>query len=152
MRVLALDIGAVRTGIAISDPEERVATPLAEFSTPELLNKNQRFMRLLEDWEPELLLCGLPYTLAGEEGKQAASIREKAELLGSLYGLPVAFTDERLSSQEAKRSLREKGLDEKAMRGKIDMIAASIFLQAWLDRRQSIDGESSDWANGESSD
>ena len=51
-------------------------------------------------------------------------------------GIPYEFADERLSSQEAKRSLREKGMTEKAMRGKIDMIAASLFLQAWLDARR----------------
>ena len=91
---------------------------------------------MLEDWEPELLLCGLPYTMAGAEGPQAARIRKVAKTISDACGIPYEFADERLSSQEAKRSLREKGMTEKAMRGKIDMIAASLFLQAWLDARR----------------
>ena len=93
------------------------------------------FKRVLEDWEPELLLCGLPKTLAGEEGPQAKRIRKVADAISKNCGIPYEFADERLSSREAKRSLREKGLSEKDMRGKVDMIAASLFLQAWLDER-----------------
>ena len=84
-----------------------------------------------------MLLSGLPYTLSGEEGPQAARIREVAGKIAKAASLPVEFTDERLSSQEAKRSLRESGMSERDMRGKIDMIAASVFLQAWLDARNS---------------
>ena len=91
---------------------------------------------MLEDWEPELILCGLPYTMAGEEGPQAEFIRQFAADVAKASDLPLEFTDERLSSSQAKRSLREKGLSEKEMRGKVDMIAASLFLQAWLDTRQ----------------
>lgn len=137
MRILALDIGETRVGVAVSDPGERVASPVCVLPANEVLAHAASFRRVLEDWEPELLLCGLPYTLAGEEGPQAERIRQVAARIGSACGLPVEFTDERLSSQEAKRSLREKGLNEKAMRGKIDMIAASVFLQAWLDARRS---------------
>ena len=135
MRVLALDIGEVRVGVAVSDPGERVASPICVLPTTEVLAGSKSFRMVLEDWEPELLLCGLPYTMAGEEGPQAQRIRDAAAKIGKASGLPVEFTDERLSSREAKRSLREKGLDERAMRGKVDMIAASIFLQAWLDER-----------------
>lgn len=124
-------------GVAVSDPGERVASPVCVLPANEVLAHAASFRRVLEDWEPELLLCGLPYTLAGEEGPQAEHIRQVAARIGSACDLPVEFTDERLSSQEAKRSLREKGLSEKAMRGKIDMIAASVFLQAWLDARRS---------------
>lgn len=137
MRILALDIGETRVGVAVSDPGERVASPVCVLPANEVLAHAASFRRVLEDWEPELLLCGLPYTLAGEEGPQAERIRQVAARIGSACDLPVEFTDERLSSQEAKRSLREKGLSEKAMRGKIDMIAASVFLQAWLDARRS---------------
>ena len=136
MRVMALDIGETRVGVAVSDPGERVASPVAVLPAPEVLAHTKTFQRLLEDWEPELLLCGLPITLAGDEGPQAARIRAAAMRIGQATGLPVTFADERLSSQEAKRSLREKGFDERAMRGKIDMIAASLFLQAWLDARR----------------
>lgn len=135
MRVMALDIGKVRCGIAISDPGGRVATPLCVLPAKEVEQNAPSFRRLLQDWEPELLLSGLPYTLSGEEGPQAASIRATARKVAASTGLPLEFADERLSSAEAKRSLREKGLGEREMRGKVDMIAAAVFLQSWLDSR-----------------
>ena len=132
---MALDIGEVRVGIAISDPNERVASPVTVLPSAEVKSCAKSFMRVLEDWEPELLVSGLPYTLSGEEGPQAARIRAFAAEVSKRTGIPVEFSDERLSSTEAKRSLREKGMSEREMRGKIDMIAASIFLQSWLDAR-----------------
>lgn len=136
MRIMALDIGETRIGVAVSDPGERVASPVCVLPAADVLAGAKPFKRVLEDWEPELLLCGLPYTMAGEEGPQAERIRVTAERIGHACDLPVQFADERLSSREAKRSLREKGLSEREMRGKIDMIAASLFLQAWLDARR----------------
>lgn len=135
MRVLALDIGEVRVGVAVSDLAGRVASPVCVLPAQEVLAHAVTFRRVLEDWEPELLVCGRPMTLAGEEGPQAARVREQAERVAAACGLPLEFEDERLSSAEAKRILREQGLSERAMRGKVDMVAASLFLQAWLDAR-----------------
>ena len=78
MRIMALDIGEKRIGVAVSDPGERVASPIAVLPAAEVLQNAPSFRRLLEDWEPELLVCGLPMTLAGEEGPQAQRIREQA--------------------------------------------------------------------------
>lgn len=139
MRILALDIGEVRVGVAVSDSGERVASPVCVLPAAEVLACAKSFRRVLDDWEPELLLCGLPYTLSGEEGPQAVRIRVAAQRISEACGIPCEFADERLSSSEAKRSLREKGLSEKQMRGKVDMIAASVFLQAWLDARRQSD-------------
>ena len=133
MRVLALDIGQKRVGVAVSDPRGKVATPVCVLPAADVQANAPAWRRVLEDWEPELLLCGLPLTLSGEEGPQALQIRECAQQVARTANLPVDFADERLTSSEAKRSLREKGLSEKEMRGKVDMIAASLFLQAWLD-------------------
>lgn len=135
MRILALDIGQTRIGVAVSDPREAVATPVCVLPANEVLCGAKSWRRVLEDWEPDMLLSGLPYTMAGEEGPQAARIREQATRIAKACDLPLSFTDERLSSCEAKRSLRESGLSEREMRGKVDMIAASVFLQAWLDAR-----------------
>lgn len=135
MRVLALDIGEVRVGVAVSDPAGRVASPVCVLPAQEVLAHAVTFRRVLEDWEPELLVCGRPMTLAGEEGPQAARVREQAERVAAACGLPLEFEDERLSSAEAKRILREQGFSERAMRGKVDMVAVSLFLQAWLDAR-----------------
>lgn len=132
---MALDIGEVRVGIAVSDPAGRVATPVCVLPSAEVRAHAPSFRRVLQDWEPDMLLSGLPCSLSGEEGPQARRVREFAEGLSRRTGLPLEYADERLSSSEAKRSLREAGLDERAMRGKVDMVAASLFLQAWLDAR-----------------
>lgn len=135
MRVMALDIGKTRVGIAISDPEMKVASPIAVLPYQEVICHARSFRMLLEDWEPELLLSGLPFTMQGEEGPQAQWIREQAEKISANSALPVEFTDERLSSSQAKQSLHAQGLNEKQMRGKVDMVAASMFLQSWLDSK-----------------
>ena len=136
MRVLALDIGEKRTGVAVSDPTGRVASPVCVLPSAEVLAHAASFRRVLEDWEPEVLLAGRPMTLAGEDGPQAGRIKSQAESIAVRCGLPLEFADERLSSAEAKRILREQGLSERSMRGKVDMVAASLFLQSWLDARQ----------------
>lgn len=133
MRVLALDIGEVRVGIAVSDPAGRVASPVCVLPAAEVLAGARTFRRVLEDWEPDLLLSGRPMTMAGEEGPQAERIMGQARKIAESCGLPLEFADERLSSAEAKRILREQGLNERSMRGKVDMVAASLFLQSWLD-------------------
>lgn len=136
MRVLALDIGKVRTGIAVSDLQGRVATPVCVLSTSDIVDNATAWQRVLQDWEPELLLAGLPQSLSGKAGAQAQRTKDIAQSIAQRAVLPIEYTDERLSSAEAKRSLHESGLSEREMRGKVDMIAASLFLQAWLDEQQ----------------
>lgn len=136
MIALALDIGGARTGIAVSDRTGSVAMPLKVLPAAEVEQVSRSFRYILEDHEPDVIVCGLPQTMAGEEGAQAERIRGIAAAIGKATGLPVEFVDERLSSREAKRILREQGLNEKQMRGKVDMISASLFLQVWLDARK----------------
>lgn len=139
MRVLALDIGEVRIGVAASDASGRVASPVKVLPAAEVLSCAKTFRRILEDYEPEVLVCGRPQTMSGEDGPQAERVMAQARSIAEACDLPLEFADERLSSSEAKRILREQGLNEKQMRGKVDMIAASLFLQAWLDSRGSGD-------------
>ena len=133
MVAIALDIGQTRIGIAASDRSGRVAMPVKVMPADEVISFSRGFRLLLEDYEPDVLVCGLPQTLSGEEGPQAERVRAIAMDIAKRAGLPLEFADERLSSREAKRILREEGHNEKQMRGKVDMIAASLFLQAWLD-------------------
>lgn len=141
MRALALDIGEVRVGVAVSDAKGRVASPVKVMPAQEVLSHARTFRELLEDYEPDVLVCGRPKTMSGEDGPQAKRIMEQAQQIAANCNLPLEFEDERLSSVEAKRILREQGLKEKAMRGKVDMIAASIFLQSWLDSHSSENTE-----------
>ena len=131
MVALALDIGETRIGIAVSIRDGKMAMPVKVLPAAEVTGMAKTFRYLIEDYEPDILVSGRPLTMAGEPGPQAAVAQKIADELE----LPLEFEDERLSSQEAKRILREQGLNEKQMRGKIDMIAASLFLQTWLDRK-----------------
>lgn len=133
MRALALDIGKKRIGIAIGETESAISLPVCVLPTTEVLSGARTWRYVLEDHDPDILVCGLPKTMAGEEGPQAVWARETAESIAASCGIPLDFVDERLSSAEAKRILRSEGLSEKRMRGKVDMVAASLFLQTWLD-------------------
>lgn len=124
-------------GVAVSDASGRVASPVKVLPAAEVLGHARTFRRILDDYEPDVLVCGRPQTLAGEDGPQAERLMGQARQIAADCGLPLEFADERLSSAEAKRILREEGLRERDMRGKVDMVAASLFLQAWLDARAS---------------
>lgn len=136
MRVLALDIGSVRIGVAVSDPAGCVASPIAVVDSRDFARALHALQELTEDYEPELLVVGLPLTLAGEEGPQAVSVRELAGRIAGELHLPVDFYDERLSSTEARRDLRSAGLSDREQRGNVDKVAAAIVLQGWLDARR----------------
>lgn len=135
MRVLALDIGQKRVGVAYGDTERRIAMPVTVLAAGDVEGMAAPFRRVLEDYEPELLVVGRPLTMAGEPGPQAQRVEGIARGVARRAGLELEFMDERLSSSQAKRILQEQGLNERQMRGKVDGIAASLFLQTWLDRR-----------------
>ena len=135
MIALALEIGEARVGIAVSDATGTLAMPVKVLPAQEVLGNARSFRYIIEDYEPDVLVCGRPETLAGEDGPQAQRVVEAAEKIARATGLPLEFIDERLSSREAKRILREQGLSEREMRGKVDSVAASLFLQTWLDVR-----------------
>ncbi|OUN41648.1 Holliday junction resolvase RuvX [Enorma massiliensis] len=135
MIALALDIGEARVGIAVSDATGTLAMPVKVLPAQEVLGNARSFRYIIEDYEPDVLVCGRPETLAGEDGPQAQRVIEAAKKIARAIGLPLEFIDERLSSREAKRILREQGLSEREMRGKVDSVAASLFLQTWLDVR-----------------
>lgn len=139
MVALALDIGETRIGIAVSDRSGRVASPIKVLPAAEVIGLAKSFRYIVEDYEPDVLVSGRPMTMAGERGPQAEWVEAQAQKIADALELPLYFEDERLSSAEAKRILREQGLSEKQMRGKVDMIAASLFLQSWLDSRQERD-------------
>lgn len=132
MNVLALDIGDARIGVAYGNTDSLISTALSVFSPDEIFNKSKDFMAVIQDYMPEKFICGLPKSLSGEENFQAIKVKDIADQISEIYKLPVEFVDERLSSQEAKTYLKEAGLSEKEMRGKVDSVAASIFLETWL--------------------
>lgn len=133
MRILGLDIGERRIGVAVSDPTGTVATPLIVLDARTLTRDAAPLRRLVDDYRPDLFVVGLPLTLAGEEGPQAASVKVTVRRLIEPLGIPVAYHDERLSSTAANRAMAAAGADERARRGSVDMVAASLLLQGYLD-------------------
>jgi putative Holliday junction resolvase len=143
MRVLGLDIGEKRIGVAVSDPAGAVATPLVVLDAKRVLGDGLDLRRIIAEYEVDEVVIGLPLSLDGTEGPQARRVRAIAGRLGAYVDVPLSFADERYSSSDAKRSMSATGVSERAQRGSVDMVAAAIFLQCHLDsRRTSQSGES----------
>ena len=133
MRYLAIDIGEKRCGLAISDSRGNIATPLDVVPLSDVVNRSGTFAEVLDEYQPDMIVCGLPVSLSGEEGRQAHRIRTIAGQITKSCAIPHTFADERLSSTQAREALRDMGYDDRRMKVKVDMVAASIFLQSWLD-------------------
>lgn len=141
MRALGLDIGSVRVGVAISDPSGTVASPLAVLDARKTLEDPAELRAIVDENGVDLLVVGLPVTMAGEEGPQARAVREAAESLGRSLGLPVVFVDERLSTAAAAAAMRAGGVRSRKQRGQVDKVAAAVLLQAYLDASRARCGD-----------
>ena len=134
MRVLGLDIGDRRIGVAISDETGAVAQGRGVFLRRGEDQDLSYFADLCRRERVGVIVVGLPLNMDGSEGKQAAKVRAFAAALAERTGLPVEFLDERLTTAEADRVLKEAGLRERKRRKVRDELAAVLILQAWLDR------------------
>jgi putative Holliday junction resolvase len=134
-RILAIDYGSRRMGLAISDPLGITAQGL---ETLERKNKRSDFARLektIREYQVREIVLGYPLRMSGEEGVQSQKVAAFAEQLRSRFQLPVHLWDERLTSAEANRLLREAELSIKKRAGAVDRIAAVLILQAFLQAR-----------------
>jgi putative holliday junction resolvase len=113
-RVLALDHGAVHCGCAISDPSGTLATPLPAIERPDTKRGLAAAARLVDEHDVERVVVGLPLTLRGEEGEQAARARTFAERLGRRVSVPVELHDERLTTRLAERTGGAADADSRA--------------------------------------
>ena len=130
-RVLALDHGAARCGCAVSDPTGTLATPLAAVERPDSPAGLEALARVVRDTGAERVVVGLPVTLAGEEGMQAAAARAFAGRVARAAGVPVELHDERLTTRQAERA--GGSADE-------DSRAAAHLLESWLASRAGARG------------
>ena len=136
MRALAHDLGDRRIGVAVSDADERVASPVTVLErTPDRQRLHRRIAELVAEWDAEILVVGLPLSLDGGTGPAAAKVEAEVAELGKVVGVSIELHDERLSTVTAERMLKERDLDGRARRKVVDMVAASVILQDWLDRR-----------------
>ena len=134
-RVLGLDVGARRIGIAVSDPLGITAQGLETLHRKNKKHDFQYFERLIQQYGVKEIVVGLPLRMSGAEGTQAEKIQVFAEGLRKRFAIPVHLWDERLTSAEANRLLRETDLSI-AKRGKaVDRMAAILILQSWMESR-----------------
>lgn len=134
-RVLGLDVGSKRIGVAVSDPLEVTAQGL---ETIQRKNKRLDFElleSLIRSYGVREIVVGLPLRMSGAEGTQSEKMRAFAEDLKKKFGLPVHLWDERLTSAEANRLLRESEMSIKRRGEVVDRIAAVLILQSWMDAR-----------------
>lgn len=134
MRILAVDPGTRRVGLALSDEDGAIATP---HSTVERTSKADAIRKVVAVARAESvgsIVVGLPLRLDGSEGPEAKRARELADAIGRESGLPVVLVDERFTSTQAERALDVMGVSQRERRGKVDQMAAAILLQGYLDR------------------
>jgi putative Holliday junction resolvase len=138
---LGLDVGDRRIGVAVSDPDGSFALPLRSLDGRQRPAAFEAILNLAQDYQAEAVVVGLPLSLSGGDSAQTEAVRDFAADLEQRLGLPVHLWDERLSTQEAMRRVADTPARGRGRRGKpsgadTDAIAASIILQAYLDRRR----------------
>lgn len=142
-RVLALDLGSRRIGVAVSDAGGVLASP-----RPPVLRSGDRtadhvaIAALVAEEEAGSVVVGLPLSLDGSTGRAATLVLEEVGALRSTLAVPVELADERLTTVSAVRRLQARGVPAKRQRSVVDGEAAAVLLQAWLDRDGHHDGRS----------
>ena len=132
-RTLALDVGEVRVGVAVSDELGAIASPLTMVRRGK--SDLDELIQLTREWSPTTVVVGLPTGLSGREGPQAAIVRAFAAKLAARLGEtpPIVFWDERLTTAIAERSLIASGTSRAKRKQRIDAVAAAVLLQSYLD-------------------
>jgi putative Holliday junction resolvase len=133
-RVLALDVGEVRIGVAVSDPDRRVALPAGTIRVAGGPQDLKAVAALVREHEATEVVVGHPLSLSGRRGGAAMRAEEFADGLRLVLKVPVHLQDERLTTVEADRGLRAAGADARQARGAIDQASATLILGAFLDR------------------
>lgn len=137
MRILALDHGTVRIGVAVSDELKMIAQPL-EFIPAEPFDAFvTRLQQIIREKEVELILIGMPRNMDGSYGPAAQKVQEFVKALTPLVSAPIKTLDERLTSVQANRLLIEANVRRGQRKQKVDKMAAAILLQSYLDSQAS---------------
>jgi putative Holliday junction resolvase len=136
MRVLGLDLGSKRIGVALSDPSGVIASPLTTLERRGGERDLAAVGALVREHEVGAIVVGLPLHMDGRRGPEAEAARRFARALADAVGVPVDTLDERWTTVEAERALRESGRKGRKRRAVVDAVAAAILLRTWLDRRR----------------
>ena len=133
MRILSLDIGDRRIGVAISDATGLIARPLGIFSRKGTASDTQAVAEFVREHEVGLVIIGMPISLGGHYGPQAEKVKKFGESLGASLSIPLKFWDERFSTSTARQQRLESGSPKKKRRSPDDDAAAAVILQSYLD-------------------
>ncbi len=137
-RVLALDLGERRIGVAVSDPTATLARPVTTIVRRSREADFQAIARFIEEYSIERVVIGLPLSLNGTEGPQARQVRRYTARLAHTIDVPFEFWDERYSSSAAVEILKGKHRRRRQQRERIDATAAAVILQSYLDARKTF--------------
>jgi putative holliday junction resolvase len=143
-RVLGLDLGEVRIGVAISDPDRTVAVPVGTIRVAGPPQDLKGVAALVREHGATAVVVGHPVTMAGKRGEAARRAEEFVEGLRLLLKVPVHLQDERLSTVEAERGLVESGAGSRRRREVVDQAAATVILRTFLDKREKAEKRPSD--------
>jgi putative Holliday junction resolvase len=135
-RVMALDVGERRIGVALSDPTRMLASPLTTIRAVPRSTALKRILTLIRDYQVTALVVGLPLTMNGDIGPQATLVQQFVDELRPLIDIPIAFVDERLTTVAAERMMIDLKIKPEQRRARIDEMAASIILQDFLDSQR----------------
>ncbi len=140
-RRLGIDVGTVRIGVAVCDPDGILATPLETVRRERDGRHLRRLVKLAAEHEAVEVVVGLPRTLADRAGSSAHDAVDLADAVAAkIAPTPVRLVDERLTTVSAQRSLRDAGVRAKNQRTMVDQVAAVAILQTWLDQRRTAQG------------
>lgn len=145
MRILALDVGDVRIGVAVSDALEILASPHSVIERTSLQKDCERVRQLVEQLTAEEIIIGLPLRTDHKESAMAKKAEEFAQMLRQVVKVPVRLVDERFSTKIADAAMRTAGQSGKKRREKIDAAAAAVILQGYLDGKRKRDFQWDDW-------
>lgn len=132
-RLLGVDFGTRRIGLAISDPDRRIASPLSTYHRQSPSKDARHFQELVKTEQVARIVVGLPVHTSGREGEKAAEARAFGQWLQKTIGLPVMFWDERFTTADAERALWDAGLSHQQRKARRDKVAATVLLQSYLD-------------------
>jgi putative Holliday junction resolvase len=132
-RLLGVDYGTVRIGLAVTDPDRKIASPLATYTRRNREDDARHFREVVDEEGINEIVVGLPVHVDGREGQKAGEARSFGRWLAEVTGLPVAFWDERFTTMEAEGYLWSAGLTNKRRKARRDRLAAQILLQSYLE-------------------
>jgi putative Holliday junction resolvase len=132
-RIAAIDYGTVRLGIAISNPQRTISSPMENYTRRGAEQDARRMKRLVEEEGVTLLVVGLPVHLDGRESQKSREARAFGQWLGEVTGIPVEYFDERFTSSQAHELLTEAQMRGKRRKQRLDMLAAQIILSSYLE-------------------